>query len=63
MNDAENRPAKDVEISCKLDTTITPELGLGTQLAAIGSSLNGATFAVLRDSTPVKDLQIAPSTE
>jgi hypothetical protein len=63
MNGAENGPSKDAEISYKPDTTTTTELGLGTQLAAIGRSLNGATFDVLRDPTPVKDLQIAPSTD
>jgi hypothetical protein len=31
-----------------------PKLGLGSQLAAIGRSLNGAHIEIRRDPTPVK---------
>jgi hypothetical protein len=37
-----------------LKAAVKPKPGLGTQLAAIGRSLNGVHIEIRRDPTPVK---------
>jgi antitoxin FitA len=50
----EHGRSTEAEIRYILEAAIQPQLGLGTQMAAIGRSLNGATFKTHRDTTPVK---------
>ena len=49
----------EAEIRTILEAAVKPKLGLGTQLAAIGRSLGGATIEIRRDTTPVKPAKFA----
>ncbi|MDI1247042.1 MAG: plasmid stability protein [Rhodoferax sp.] len=50
---AQHGRSTEAEIRSILDTAIRQKLGLGTALAAIGSSLGGVELEWTRDATPV----------